>query len=122
MGDHHDGLAVVLVEHLEQQHDLVRGGTIQIARGLVADEERRIGDDGARDGDALLLAARQLLWLVPGTLAQADERERDLGVPPSLGRAQAGEQQRQLHVALGREHREQVVELKDEADAGRAPA
>jgi len=64
----------------------------------------------------------KLLWLVSGTPFAPGPTSVSaiLGVPPALGRAQAGEQQRQLHVALGREHREQVVELKDEADAGPA--
>ena len=35
---------------------------------------------------------------------------------------QLGQQQRQLDVALGGEHRQQVVELEDEADVLRAPA
>ena len=37
-------------------------------------------------------------------------------------RGQVGQQQRQLHVPLGREHRQQVVELEDEAHVGGAPA
>lgn len=34
---------------------------VQCARGFVEDDQRRVADHGARDGDALLLSARQLM-------------------------------------------------------------
>ena len=75
-----------------------------------------IGDDRARDADALLLAARQLARLVLHAVAEADELERRLHALAALAAAELREQQRQLDVALGREHRQQVVHLEDEAD------
>ena len=42
-------------------------------------------------------------------------------MPFPLGLGQVRQQQRQFHVALRREHREQVVKLEDEADVPRAP-
>ena len=49
---------------------------VEVAGRLVGDEQVRVGDDGARDRDALLLAARQLLRAVAGAMRQADGAER----------------------------------------------
>ena len=55
--DHDDGLVVPLVERLQEVQDLVPGLAVEVARRLVAEQQRRVGDDRARDADALLLAA-----------------------------------------------------------------
>ena len=68
---HDDRLVVIAVERLEQVQDLVAGLPIEIARRLVAEQQRRIGDDRARDADALLLAARQLAGIVVHALGRA---------------------------------------------------
>ena len=56
-GDEHRGAEPVELEE-EPQQALGEGG-IDIAGRLVGEEELRLGDDGARDRGALLLAARQ---------------------------------------------------------------
>ena len=56
--DHDHRLALIAIERLEQVEDLVPGLAVEIARRLVAQKQRRVGDDRARDPDALLLAAR----------------------------------------------------------------
>ena len=56
--DHHGHADVV--EALEQLHDLEREIRIQVAGGLIGDQQRRLGDDRPRDADALLLAGREL--------------------------------------------------------------
>ena len=75
--DHDDGLAVLAVERLQQVEDLVAGLAIEIAGRLVAEQQRRIGDDRARDADALLLAARELPRVVLRAVGQADDLQRD---------------------------------------------
>src|SRR6185437_7884246 len=80
------------------------------------------GNDGACDGDALLLSTRELSRLVCRAIGEAHELERDARMTAALGRGQLGEQQRQLHVLRGREHRQQVVELEYEADVRGPPA
>ena len=68
------------------REDLVGGGAVEIAGRLVAEQQRRIGDDGAGDGDALLLAARHLARIVLGPVGEADDAERRLHVlAPLLG-------------------------------------
>ena len=117
--DHDDRLAVLLVERGEQVEDLVAGLAIEIAGGLVAEQQRRVGDDRPGDADALLLAARELPRIVLGALGQPDDVQRDRHPLLALGLRQVGEQQRQVDVALGGEHRQQVVELEHEADVVR---
>ena len=51
---------MLAVQRLQQVEDLVAGLAVEIAGRLVAQQQRRVGDDGARDADALLLAAREL--------------------------------------------------------------
>src|SRR6187455_362663 len=97
--DHQDGLAQLADETLEQVQDLVRAPPVQVARGLVAEEEGGVGHDRARDGHALLLSARELARLVVGPAFEAHHLEHGLDVLPALGGAQRREQQRQLDVA-----------------------
>ena len=66
-----------LVERLQQVEDLVAGLAIEVARRLVAEQQRRIGDDGARDADALLLAAGELPRIVLRAVGEADDLQRD---------------------------------------------
>ena len=63
--DHDDGLAVLAVERLEQAENFVAGFAVEIAGRFVAEQQRRIGDDGARDADALLLAAGERARIMP---------------------------------------------------------
>src|SRR4029079_11344883 len=72
---HDDGLAVLLVQRLEQVEDFIARLAIEIARGLVAEEQRRIGDDGARDAHALFLAAREFARLVLHAIREPHELE-----------------------------------------------
>ena len=69
--DHDDGLALLLVQRLQQVEDLIAGLAVEVAGRLVAQQQRRIGDDRARDADALLLTAGQLARLVLGAVAQS---------------------------------------------------
>ena len=67
----HDQRHAAGVELLEQAHHLVAGGTVEVAGGLVGQEQRRLHDGGARDRHALALAAGQLVGPVLGAVGQA---------------------------------------------------
>ncbi len=54
---HHDGLAVIAIERLQEIENLVAGLAIEIAGRLVGEQQRGVGDNGAGNADALLLAA-----------------------------------------------------------------
>src|SRR5690242_8567595 len=57
--DHADGRAIV-VKLAEEVHDRLAVLRVEVARRLVGEEDERIADEGAGDGDALLLAAGKL--------------------------------------------------------------
>ena len=68
--DQHDGHALA-VELLEQRHDLQAGARVEVAGGLVGEDQRGRVDQRARDRHALLLAAGELRRLVVGALGEA---------------------------------------------------
>ena len=75
---HDDRLADFAVETLEQLQDLLGRRAIEVAGGLVGDDQRRIADQRAGDRDALLLAAGELVRVVLHAVGETDERERRL--------------------------------------------
>src|SRR2546430_748096 len=91
---HHDGLLELLVQPLEQREHLFSGFAIQIPRGLVRHQDRGIRGDGARDGDALLLAARELPRKVVHPVRQAHQAERRLDVLAPLRPRERCQEQR----------------------------
>ena len=71
---------------IEESHDLEAGLGVEVSRGLVGEDDRRIVDQSARDGDALALAAGELVGLVHHARFQADIGERLLGALQALAR------------------------------------
>ena len=120
--DHDDGLALLPVQGLEQVENLVSALAIQIACWLVAEQERRVAHDRARDSDALLLSAGELTGIVLGAILEPHDGECGLHVLAPLRATQVRQQQRNLDVSLGGQHGEQVVELEHEADMTGPPA
>ena len=72
------------------------------------------GDERARDRDALLLAAGELGRAVRAAVREPDALEQVLE-ELRVGLL-AGDRQRQHHVLLGGQHRQEVEELEDEPD------
>jgi len=54
VSDHHDGLVELAVEVAQQVQDLLGRFGVEVPGRLVGDDNRGVGDDGARDRDALL--------------------------------------------------------------------
>jgi hypothetical protein len=71
VGHHQHGDAVVAVQRQQQAHDLVAALGVEVAGGFVGQHHGGLGDDGARNGHALLLAARQFGRRVVFPAAQA---------------------------------------------------
>ena len=114
MRDHDHRLAVVLDRLVQQLEDLAAGLRVEVAGRLVGEDDCRAGDERARDRDALLLAAGELGGPVGQAVGEPDPLDE---IPEELlVRLLAGERERQRHVLLGGQHREQVEELEDEAD------
>ena len=100
-----------------------RALAIEVAGRLVAEQQRRVGDDGAGDADALLLAARELARVVVGAIGRG--RRRRARSPRACLRSAAESlvsSSGSSTLRCRRQHRQQVVELEDEADVRRAPA
>src|SRR5205814_6522248 len=69
-------LLVFLVQPLQQREHFGRRLRVEIARGLVGEQQRRVGDDGACDRNPLLLPARELPRVVLLAIAEGDDAER----------------------------------------------
>ena len=82
--DHDDGLARFAVEELQDRQDLVGHGAVEVAGRLVAQQQLGVGDDGARDGDALLLPARHLARIVLGAVGKIDDLQRGFDMRAAL--------------------------------------
>src|SRR5690606_39351390 len=54
---HDDRLPQISVEPAQELENLIRGCAIEVSRRLVGEDELRVGDERAGDGDALLLPA-----------------------------------------------------------------
>src|SRR5581483_10020684 len=64
---------------LEEVDDAPGGLVVQVAGRLVRDQDRQLRDDRARDGDALLLATRKLVWERAPAVAEPNGLERVQG-------------------------------------------
>src|SRR5262245_42390608 len=115
--DEDDGLALV-VQALEDAHDLLRGAGIQVAGRLVGQDQLRVVDERAGDRDALLLSARELARVVVPAVREADDLEAPhrLLAPPIGAMAVGRVDQRQLDVVERGGPREQIERLEDEAN------
>jgi len=60
------------VQLVEQLQDIGGRAGVQVAGGLVGQDERRVRDQGSSDRDALLLAAGEFVRPVLDTVAEAD--------------------------------------------------
>src|SRR5579872_2272123 len=74
--DEHDRDAAIVLEALEDVHDLDAGAAVEISGGLVREQDRRIVQQRPRDGDPLLLAAGQLIRMMIDAIGKADGVER----------------------------------------------
>jgi hypothetical protein len=101
---------------LEQPEHLGARRRVEVAGGLVGEDHSRLGDQGACDGDALLLAPGELTRTVVGPSGQAHDVEGVEGAPAPLRRTHAGVDERELDVPPRRQIGEQVELLEDEAD------
>ena len=124
VGDHEDGLvelAAGLAEHLE---DGVGVLGVEVAGGFVGEDDGGTVDEGAGDGDALLLAAGELVGAMVEAALDAEHfgevvEERFVQFPFG-GCAKGGDVVGDFDVAHGRERGQQIEALEDKADLGAA--
>ena len=119
MGDQHQRRPALGAQpRQELEHDRA-GGAVEVAGRLVGEQQRRLGREGARQRDALLLAARELRRVVVSALAEADAR-RAVARAAVERLGAAGELERQEDVLERGQVGEQLERLEDEADAAAA--
>ncbi len=75
-----------------------RPRAVEVAGGLVGEQQRRAGDDRARDRDALLLAARELARACGLPAREADGASASRASSAALARSAAAVDERQLDV------------------------
>jgi len=120
--DHDDGHAKLRLQFAEKIEDRFTGGGIEIASGLVGEENFRAIDESAGDGNALLLATGKFRWAVAEAMCQANALERFMDARGTLGAIDFGEAERKLDVFLEGHAREKVEGLEDHADGVAAVA
>ena len=110
-----DGGALV-VELLEEAHDLAALVGVEVAGRLVGEQQLRLGDERPGNADELLLAAGELVReevLLADDLEAVERVGHDRG---ALGALDVAVGERDVEVLGDREVVEQVVLLEDEAD------
>ena len=85
MGDHDDRLVKLAIELCQQEQDFFRSFGVQVAGRFIRHQNRRVGDDGTRDCDALLLPARKLPRIMRHAVCQTDRRKSGFDVSLSFG-------------------------------------
>ena len=115
VGDHDDGGARG-VEVAEEVHDVETVVAVEVAGGLVAEDELRVGDDRAGHGDTLLLPAGELLRIVARPVDDAHALQHLVDFRLALRLAESEIAQRQLHVFENVHVVDKVEALEDETD------
>src|SRR5215212_592238 len=118
VGGDEGGKPGCLDERSQRRENVVGSARVEIARGLVGEEDAWRVRDGAGDRDALLLAARKLRGPVGEPVPEPEEGEKLCCPLARLLLNEAPDQLRQHHVLDRRELWKQVVELVDETDGG----
>ena len=115
MGHEQDGVAAP-VQLPEEPDDLLAGCAVEVAGGLVGEEQRRVAHQRPGDGHALALAARELVGAVVHAVLEPHRLERLHGAVATLLAGDAAVDERELHVGEGGGPGEQLEGLEDEAD------
>jgi hypothetical protein len=104
------------VQLFEQVHHAAGHLAVEVAGGLVGEQQARLAGQRPGDGHPLLLATRQLGRVMARPRRQADPGQRFGSTAPAFGRRQAAIAQRHLDVVDDVEVGDQVEGLEDEAD------
>ncbi len=120
-------LIVGHVDHRGVVHALVQLGDldarrhaqrrVEVRERLVEQEDLRVAHDGAADGDALALAARELLRQAPEILRDLQHVGRFAHALVELLLARVGELQGEGHVVVDRHMRVERIGLEHHGDA-----
>ena len=115
VGDQDDRAALV-GEALEDARGPPAWRRVEVPGRLVGEDHRRVGDQRPRDGDALLLAARELGGEVVHAAARPTSASARMARRWRSARLTPGVGERQLDVGQRARARDEVEALEDEAD------
>src|SRR3954454_12925484 len=117
VGDVDHGGGQLLVEPGELDPHLDAQRRVQVRERLVEEEDLGLADDGAADGDALALAAREVLGLAGEQRPEVQDAGGLVDLGAAFGLRHAGEAQGEAHV-VGHGHvRVEGVGLEDHGEA-----
>src|SRR5205814_278706 len=86
VGDEDDCNPSLGIQPLEDLHDLDARPAVEIAGRLIREQDRRIVEQRARDRDALLLSAGELIGMVAGTIREPDGPTTATNSPRAIAR------------------------------------
>lgn len=116
VGGDEDGGAVV-VDFFEEFDDFLAGEFVEIAGGLVGDEDFGLAGDGAGDGDALLFSAGEVAGEFVGFVEEADEVEDSGDGATDFFAAHAGDFEGEGDVFVDGAGGEEFEVLEDDTEA-----
>ena len=116
VGDHNDGHAGISLNFAKQHEDGFAGSAVEIAGGLVGEQDFRAIHQSAGDGGALLLATRKLARTMADALFKSDALEGFADSRGALGTVDLRETQRELDVFFERHPRKKIEGLKNHPD------
>jgi hypothetical protein len=101
--DHEHGLSAFFDQFSQKRHDAFTLNAVKVPRRLIRQDEKRLNDQGAGNGDALLFAAGEFMRAMLPAMGQSHASQH-LGRPLArfVGGA-AADGQRQSDVLFGRE-------------------
>src|SRR5437867_707540 len=117
--DHDDRLVKLAIELCKQEQDFFRRFGVQVAGRFIRHQNRRVGDNGTRDGDALLLPARKLPRIMFHAVCQTDRLQRGFDVRLAFGFAQMRQEQGQFDIFTCGQNGNQIVKLKQDRKSTR---
>ena len=106
----------------EDAHHVLAAAGVEVAGRLVGEQQRRLADQRAGDGDPLLLATGELARPVPEPVAQPDRVQRGGRPLAALLLAHAAVDQRKPDVVQGARARQELEGLEDEPDGASCAA
>ncbi len=116
MSDEDQGGAVFAIKREQQIGNFIPGLAIEVAGGLIGEQNGRTTIEGPGKRDPLLFTAGELCWQVVQAFAKPQLLKQRAGIAPALAVAGATQQRRQLDVLQGVERRDQHKRLKDKTD------
>jgi hypothetical protein len=114
VGDEDEGGAFDAVEFEQKLENVSAVGGVEVAGGLVGEHDGRVQDEGAGEGDALLLAAGELDGVMIHAVTEADAGEELAGAREAI--AGGVEFVREEDVFERGERGDELIGLEDEAD------